>query len=101
MARAHDLTRGYKQKNFWVMETEPAFVNWRETNNPLAKGQVREMAWQAIGHGADAVEYWQWRSALNGQEQYHGTLVGPDGKPVPVYAEVRRLARSLRRRARR
>ena len=59
------------------------------------------MAWQAIGHGADAVEYWQWRSALNGQEQYHGTLVGPDGKPVPVYAEVRRLARSLRRRARR
>ncbi len=87
-AAAHDLTRGYKQKNFWVMETEPAFVNWRKTNNPLAKGQVREMAWQAIGHGADAVEYWQWRSALNGQEQYHGTLVGPDGKPVPVYAEV-------------
>ena len=90
-AAAHDLTRGYKQKNFWVMETEPAFVNWRKTNNPLAKGQVRELAWQAIGHGADAVEYWQWRSALNGQEQYHGTLVGPDGKPVPVYAEVAQI----------
>jgi beta-galactosidase len=90
-AAAHDLTRGYKQKNFWVMETEPAFVNWRKTNNPLAKGQVREMAWQAIGHGADAVEYWQWRSAMNGQEQYHGTLVGPDGKPVPVYAEVQQV----------
>jgi beta-galactosidase len=90
-AAAHDLTRGYKQKNFWVMETEPAFVNWRKTNNPLAKGQVREMAWQAIGHGADAVEYWQWRSALNGQEQYHGTLVGPDGRPVPVYAEVAQI----------
>lgn len=90
-AAAHDLTRGYKQKNFWVMETEPAFVNWRKTNNPLAKGQVRELAWQAIGHGAEAVEYWQWRSALNGQEQYHGTLVGPDGKPVPVYAEVAQI----------
>jgi beta-galactosidase len=90
-AAAHDLTRGYKQKNFWVMETEPAFVNWRKTNNPLAKGQVRELAWQAIGHGADAVECWQWRSALNGQEQYHGTLVGPDGKPVPVYAEVEQI----------
>ena len=91
MGAAHDLTRGYKQKNFWVMETEPAFVNWRKTNTPLAKGQVRDMAWQAIGHGADAVEYWQWRSALNGQEQYHGTLVGPDGKPVPVYAEVQQV----------
>lgn len=91
MGSAHDLTRGYKQKNFWVMETEPAFVNWRSTNTPLIKGQVRDMAWQAIGHGGDAVEYWQWRSALNGQEQYHGTLVGPDGKPVPVYAEVQQI----------
>ncbi len=88
---AHDLTRGYKQKNFWVMETEPAFVNWRKTNTALHRGETRERAWQAIGHGADAVEYWQWRSALNGQEQYHGTLVGPDGQPRPVYAEIQQL----------
>jgi beta-galactosidase len=87
----HDLNRGFKRKNFWVMETEPAFVNWRKTNNALHRGQVREMAWQAIGHGADAVEYWQWRSALNGQEQYHGTLVGPDGLPVPVYSEIQQV----------
>lgn len=93
----HDLTRGYKQKNFWVMETEPAFVNWRSTNNPLEKGQVRDMAWQAIGHGSEAVEYWQWRSALNGQEQYHGVLVGADGKPVPVYDEVRQVGEEFDR----
>ena len=37
------------------------------------------------------MEYWQWRSALNGQEQYHGTLVGSDGKPVPVYAEIQQV----------
>jgi beta-galactosidase len=88
---AHDLTRGYKRKNFWVMETEPAFVNWRPTNTPLEKGQVRDMAWQAIGHGSDAVEYWQWRSAPNGQEEYHGVLAGIDGKPVPVYDEVKQV----------
>ena len=93
----HDLVRGFKRKNFWVMETEPAFVNWRPTNNPLDRGQVREMAWQAIGHGADAVEYWQWRSALNGQEQYHGTLVGPDGEPVPVYPEIQRIGAEFER----
>ena len=87
----HDLTRGYKQKNYWVMETEPAFVNWHRVNSPLEKGQVRDMAWQAIGHGADAVEYWQWRSAPNGQEQYHGVLAGIDGKPVPVYDEVKQI----------
>ncbi len=91
----HDLTRGYKQKNFWVMETEPAFVNWRKINTPLEKGQVRELAWQAIGHGSDAVEYWQWRAALNGQEEYHGVLVGADGKPAPVYAEVQQIGKEF------
>ncbi|WP_158751874.1 beta-galactosidase [Acidobacterium sp. S8] len=87
----HDMTRGFKDKNFWVMETQPAFVNWHAVNSTLARGQVRDMAWQAIGHGADAVAYWQWRSALNGQEQYHGVLVGADGTPVPVYDEVKQV----------
>jgi beta-galactosidase len=88
----HDLVRGYKQRNFWLMETQPAFVNWGPVNRALDPGQTREVAWQAVGHGADAVLYWQWRSALNGQEQYHGTLLGADGTPVPVYAEVQKTA---------
>lgn len=87
----HDLVRGFKNKNFWVMETQPAFVNWSSNNASLNRGEVRDMAWQAVGHGADAVEYWQWRSALNGQEQYHGVLIGADGTPVPVYYEVKQI----------
>jgi len=71
----HDLTRGFLRQN----------------NNVLNKGEVRAMAWNAIGHGAEAVEYWQWRSALNGQEQYHGTLLGADGTPVPLYSEVQQI----------
>ncbi|UNT98065.1 beta-galactosidase [Xanthomonas translucens] len=90
-AARHDLTRGYKQRNYWVMETQPGFVNWRATNVALRKGQVRAMAWQAVAHGADAVSYWQWRAAPNGQEEYHGTLVGADGEPVPVYAEIQQV----------
>jgi beta-galactosidase len=88
---AHDLTRGFLRKNFWVMETQPGFVNWAQDNNALDKGEVRAMAWHDIGHGADAVSYWQWRSDLNGQEEYHGTLVGADGTPVPLYPEVAQL----------
>ena len=91
----HDLTRGFRMKDFWVMETEPAFVNWRRTNTPLEKGQVRDMAWQAIGHGANTVEYWQWRSAPNGQEEYHGVLVGADGTPVPVYYEIQQVGKEF------
>jgi beta-galactosidase len=91
----HDLTRGFKRKNFWVMETQPGSVNWAEVNNALDRGEVRAMAWHAIGHGADTVSYWQWRSALNGQEQIHGTLVGADGEPVPLYEEVARIGREF------
>ena len=88
---ADDLTRGFKRKNFWIMETQPGFVNWAGVNNSLDKGEVRAMAWHNVGHGADAISYWQWRSALNGQEEYHGTLVGTDGTPVPLYPEIQQL----------
>jgi beta-galactosidase len=84
----HDLVRGWKQRNFWVMEMPPGFVDWGSVSNSLDRGETRAMAWHAVAHGADGVAYWQWRNALNGQEQYHGSLVGPDGEPVPVYAEV-------------
>jgi beta-galactosidase len=89
---AHDLTRGFKRENFWVMETQPGAVNWSSLNNFLDRGEARAMAWQAIGHGADDVNYWQWRSALNGQEEIHGVLVGPDGTPVPFLDEVSQTA---------
>jgi beta-galactosidase len=92
---AHDLTRGFKRKNFWVMETQPGFVNWHAVNSSLDKGEVRAMAWHAIGHGADTVSYWQWRSALNGQEEYHGTLVGADGTPVPLYSEIEQIGKEF------
>jgi beta-galactosidase len=89
---SHDLTRGFKRMNFWVMETQPGAVNWSSLNNFLNRGEARAMAWQAVGHGADDVNYWQWRSALNGQEEIHGVLVGPDGTPVPFYDEAAQTA---------
>ena len=91
----HDLTRGFKQKNYWVIETQPGAVNWAKVNNTLDKGEVRAMAWQDVAHGADLVSYWQWRSALNGQEEYHGTLVGADGTPVPLYEEIQQIGRDF------
>lgn len=84
----HDLVRGWKQKNFWVMEMPPGFVDWGPVSNALDPGETRAMAWHAVGHGADAIAFWQWRSALNGQEQYHGSIVGPDGTPLPIYEEI-------------
>ncbi len=87
----HDLTRGFKRRNFWVMETQPGSVNWSGINNMLHKGEARCMAWSAVAHGADAILYWQWRSALGGQEQLHGSLLGADGNPRPFYTEAQQI----------
>lgn len=87
----HDLTRGFKRKNFWVMETQPGNVNWAPVNAAQDKGEIRAAAWNAVAHGADGVLYWQWRNALNGQEQYHGSIVAPDGNPRPAYREIAAL----------
>jgi beta-galactosidase len=91
----HDLVRGWKRQNFWVMETQPGFVNWAPVSNMLYPGETRALAWQSVGHGADAVLYWQWRNALNGQETMHGSIVGPDGRPLPIYTEVQQIGRDF------
>jgi beta-galactosidase len=98
-AAMHDFARGWKGENFWVMETQPGSVNWAAVNTTLDAGETRAMAWQAVGHGADAVLYWQWRDALNGQEQYHGAIVGPDGGPLPIYSEIGRIGGEFERAA--
>lgn len=87
----HDLTRGFKRRNFWLMETQPGNVNWAPINNSLNWGEGRAMAWHAVAHGADAILYWQWRPALGGQEQLHGSLLDQSGQPRPFYEEVKRL----------
>lgn len=87
-AMLNDFARGWRSQNFWVMETQPGSVNWAPVNNALFPGETRALAWQTVGHGADAVLYWQWRSALNGQEEYHGAVVGPDGSPLPLFGEL-------------
>jgi beta-galactosidase len=88
----HDLVRGWKQRNFWVLEMQPAFVDWSAVSNAVERGVTRDMIWQAIGHGAEGISFWQWRAGWGAVGQYHGTLVGPDTTPIPVYAEVQRAA---------
>ncbi len=91
----HDLVWGWKKQNFWVMEMAPGFVSWAPVNNCLDPGETRRMAWQAIGHGADAVLFWEWQNTLNGQETMHGSIVGPDGDPVPIFGEVQQIGKEF------
>jgi beta-galactosidase len=73
------------------MEMQAGAGSFNKVNSALDKGETRAMAWDAVGHGADAIGFWEWRSALNGQEEYTGTLVGVDGAPNPLYSEVAQI----------
>ena len=94
-AATHDLVRGWKQRNFWVLEMQPGFVDWAPVSNAVDRGVTRDMIWQAIGHGADGLSFWQWRPGWVAPGQYHGSLVGPDTKPRPVFAEVAQAAAEM------
>ena len=88
----HDLVRGVKHRNFWVMETQPDMLSLAPLNAQGNPDEIRAIAWNAVGHGAEAIGYWQWRAALNGQEQMEGTMVGADGTPNPAYAGLKAIA---------
>ena len=49
---AHDLVRGFKRRNFWLMETQPGNVNWSPVNNQVNKGRKP-------GHGLACRRAWR------------------------------------------
>jgi len=92
---AHDLMRGLKGQNFWVMETTAGPRGGGNASVMLEKGALRAKMWHDIGHGADLISYWQWRDALNGGEQNHGAIVDVDGEPDPIYDEIAQVGREF------
>jgi beta-galactosidase len=96
---AHDLTRGFKHQNFWVMETTAGPTTWNNGGTIVDKGEMRATIWHDIGHGADTISYWQWRDGLNGQEQNHGAIVDVDGDPDPIYGEIAQAGEEMEKAA--
>jgi beta-galactosidase len=91
----HDLMRGLKGKDYWVLETTAGPRGGGNASAMLDKGELRMAIWSYIGHGADLVSYWQWRDSLNGGEQNHGAIVDVDGEPDPIYAEYSQIGREF------
>lgn len=94
---AHDVMRGIKGKNFWVMEEQSGIPGWDRIGRRPAPGQIRAWAWQAVAHGADAVVFFRWRSCLYGTEQYWHGILNHDGIPRRRYREVARFGEEMKR----
>ena len=94
---AHDVMRGVKGKNFWVMEQQSGITGWGSVSRRPAPGQIRAWAWQSIAHGADAVVFFRWRSCLYGTEQYWHGILNHDGVARRRYREIARFAEEVNR----
>ena len=86
----HDLYRSLKKKPFLLMESTPSLVNWKPYNKPKRPGMDVLSSVQAVAHGSDSVQYFQWRKSRGSSEKFHGAVVGHDG------TENTRVFRSVR-----
>lgn len=89
----HDFLRGLKQRTFLMMESNPAAARGQRQKRP---GVQRLISMQAVAHGSDSVQYFQWRNCRAGVEKYHGAVVDHDGTgETRVFKEIAALGEEL------
>jgi len=91
VAMAHDLMRGIKGANFWVMEEKSGPTGALKMSPTPRPGQIRMWTWQAVARGADAVVYFRWRSCRGGAEQFWHGILNHDAVPRRRYREIKEV----------
>jgi beta-galactosidase len=96
-AEAADVMRGLKGRNFWIMEQTAGPGGWGIMGRNPRPGEIRQVAFQQVAHGADGMVWFRWRTCTAGREQYWHGLLGHDGKAGRRYQEAARTAADLHR----
>ena len=98
VAFLHDLNRSIKGRPFMLMESTPSIVNWNEVNKQKRPGMHILSSIQAVAHGADTVQYFQWRKSRGSSEKLHGAVVDHCGhENTRVFREVAELGGILKK----
>lgn len=80
IAFSHDFHRCLKQKPFLLMESAPGLTNWMPYNKLKRPNMHKLSSLQAVAHGSDSVQYFQWRKGRGGSEKFHGAVIDHNGK---------------------
>ena len=91
-SQAMDLTRSLKKRNFFVLETPTGPIGGPWYLRNLRPLEMRRMNFMALGHGADGLLWFRWRTCLYGHEQFCHGILGHDGVPGRRYQDVSRVA---------
>ncbi len=74
-AFVYDLNRSLKHKPFLLMESTPSCISYVPVNKMKRTNMMITSALQAVAHGSDSVQYFQWRKSRGGCEKFHGAVV--------------------------
>lgn len=96
-AFVHDLYRAYKGgQPFLLMETTPSVTNWQGLSRLKRPGMHKLSSLQAVAHGANGVQYFQWRQSRGGEEKFHGAVVTHRGMAdTRTFRDVAEVGRTL------
>lgn len=88
-AAAHDIMRSVKRAPWLLMESTPSMTNWQPTSTLKRPGMHMTSSLQAVAHGSDSVQYFQWRKGRGSFEKFHGAVVDHyGGSDTRVFRDV-------------
>ncbi|GAB6930447.1 beta-galactosidase [Paenibacillus sp. JCM 10914] len=95
----HDKYRSFKpEQPFLLMESTPSMTNWQEVAKLKRPGMHALSSIQAVAHGSDSVQYFQWRKSRGGSEKFHGAVLDHSGhEHTRVFRDVAELGACLER----
>ena len=92
----HDCIRSILQKPWVLMESTPSVTNWQEVSKLKRPGMHKLSSMLAVAHGADSVQYFQWRKGRGAAEKLHGAVVDHVGhENTRVFRDVTEVGEYL------
>ncbi len=93
-----DMCRSMLGKPFLLMENTPSNTNWHDVCRPKTWGFHRLTAISNLAHGADSIQYFQWRQSRGCSEKFHGAVMTHANRTdTRVFQEVSDLGAALGR----
>ncbi|ADU31213.1 beta-galactosidase [Evansella cellulosilytica] len=93
----HDMMRSFKGgKPFMLMESTPSQTNWQDVSKLKKPGMHLLSSLQAVAHGSDTIQYFQWRKSRGSSEKFHGAVVDHVGtEHTRVFCDVAKVGETL------
>lgn len=81
-----------------MMESTPSVTNWQPVSKLKRPGLHLLSSIQAVAHGSDTVQYFQWRKSRGSYEKLHGAVVDHCGhENTRVFKDVTEVGDTLKK----